>query len=50
MLGVFELESVGFLGFDPIPVMHSTKCNPFTCKLVDGIPVTGVSGVEVLVS
>ncbi len=34
------------LGFDPIPVMHSTKCKTFTCKLTDGMSVPGVVGVE----
>jgi hypothetical protein len=38
------------LGFDPIPVMHSTKCKSFTCELADGMSVPGVEGVEVLVS
>ncbi len=38
------------LGFDPIPVIHSTKCKPFTCKLTDGMSFPGVVGVEVLVS
>jgi hypothetical protein len=38
------------LRFDPIPVMHSTKCKPCTCKLADGVSVPRVSGVKVLIS
>ena len=39
-----------FLGFDPIPVMRSTKCKPCTCRLADGVSVLGVSGARVLIS
>ena len=39
-----------FLGFDPIPVMLSTKCKPFVCRLAVGMTVPGVAGAEVLVS
>jgi hypothetical protein len=36
--------------FDPIPVIHSTKCKPRTCKLTDGMSVPRVAGVKVLIS
>jgi hypothetical protein len=38
------------LGFGPTPVMRSTKCKSFTCRLTDGMSIASVSGVRVLIS
>jgi hypothetical protein len=45
---VFSSSISDLLGFDPTPEIHSTKCKPFTCRLTDGMSISGVSGVGLL--
>ena len=47
---VLSSSIAALLGFDPTPVMRSTKCKPFTCRLADGMSVPSVSGARVLIS